>query len=99
MVSVPMITRKNAVSLLFDARAAVLAVVVLSLAATNSSITLIAGSRILPNGGSTELVATVLENSGQPVPNGTTVRFLASLGRVEPVEARTQNGVATATFI
>jgi hypothetical protein len=105
-----MITRKNAPSFLFDAPVRLAAVGVLCLAAaacnkaallapTNSTITLTAGSRILPNGGTTQLIATVLENSGQPVPNGTTVRFTASLGRVDPVEAETNNGVAVATFI
>lgn len=69
------------------------------LAPTNSTITLTAGTRILPTGGTTQLTATVLENSGQPVSNGTTVRFTASLGRVDPVEAQTQNGTAVATFV
>ena len=69
------------------------------LAPTNSTIQLSAGARIVPPGGTTELTAVVLENSGQPVPNGTTVRFTTSLGRIEPVEAQTRNGVATATFI
>jgi adhesin/invasin len=40
----------------------------------------------------------VLEQGGTPVQNGTTVRFQTNLGRVEPVEAQTRNGVATTTF-
>ena len=68
------------------------------LAPTQSTITLTSGTRILPPGGSTTLTAVVLENSGQSVPNGTTVRFTTSLGRVEPAEAQTTNGAATATF-
>ena len=68
------------------------------LAPTNSRISLVAGSRVVPIGGSTTLEATVLENSGSPVPNGTTVRFTANLGRVDPAEAQTQNGVARTTF-
>jgi hypothetical protein len=94
----------------FDARLVLAAGVLLSLAAyacdtapllapTNSSISLNASTRIVPLGGSSELQATVLENSGTPVPNGTTVRFTASLGRVEPAEAQTRNGVATAMFV
>ena len=110
MVIAPMISRKNALSALYDARVRVVAVAMAFLALascnkaallapTNSTITLVAASRILPNGGTTQLTATVLENSGQPVPNGTTVRFTASLGRVDPIEAETSNGVAVATFI
>lgn len=68
------------------------------LAPTNSRITLTASSRVVPLNGTTELQATVLENSGSPVPNGTTVRFSTNLGRVEPVESQTRNGVAVATF-
>ena len=100
---------RAAFSSLFDARplaAAVAAACVLAsgcdraalLAPTNSRITLTASNRVLPTGGSTSLTATVLENSGSPVPNGTTVRFLTTLGRVDPVEAQTSNGVAVATF-
>jgi hypothetical protein len=64
-----------------------------------SSISLTVASQVVPPGGSTELTAIVLENSGQPVPNGTTVRFTTSLGRIEPFEAQTRNGVATAMFV
>jgi hypothetical protein len=67
-------------------------------APTSSTITLNASARILPVGGSTQLTAVVLEGAGTVVQNGTTVRFSASLGRVEPVETQTQNGVATAMF-
>lgn len=67
-------------------------------APTNSTIMLNAGTRVLPTGGSTQIEASVIESSGTPVQNGTTVRFSTSLGRVEPVEAQTKNGVATATF-
>lgn len=112
MVIVPMISRKNALLPQYDApvRLAAVALILVAavttacnkvalLAPTNSSISLTAGNRILPNGGTTQLTATVLENSGQPVPNGTTVRFTASLGRVDPVEAQTTNGVAVTTFV
>jgi len=68
------------------------------LAPTNSSVTLDAGTRVLETGGSTSLSAMVIESSGTPVQNGTTVRFTTSLGRVDPVEAQTRNGVATTTF-
>jgi PKD repeat protein len=68
------------------------------LAPSGSTLTLNAGSTVLPTGGSTTVTATVIESAGTPVHNGTTVRFTTSLGRVEPVEAQTNNGIATATF-
>ena len=67
-------------------------------APTNSTIVLSAGTRVLPVGGSTQLTAEVIEQAGTPVQNGTTVRFFTSLGRVEPAEAQTRNGIATAMF-
>jgi hypothetical protein len=68
------------------------------LAPTNSTVTIDAGSRVVETGGSTSVSAMVLEQSGTPVQNGTTVRFTTTLGRLEPVEAQTRNGVATSTF-
>ncbi|MBI3048347.1 MAG: Ig-like domain-containing protein, partial [Acidobacteria bacterium] len=53
---------------------------------------------MLPTGGSTEVTASVVEEAGTPVQNGTTVRFSASLGRVDPVEVQTRNGLAITTF-
>jgi adhesin/invasin len=69
------------------------------LAPTNSTVTIDAQSRVLPTGGSTEVTATVLESGGTPVQNGTVVRFTTSLGRLDPVEAQTRNGVAVTTFL
>jgi len=69
------------------------------LAPTNSSITLSASTRVLPLGGQTEISAFVIEPAGTPVQNGTTVRFVTSLGTMSPVETQTHNGVATATFL
>lgn len=105
-----MISRASGRASLVDARLVLAAVLIASAAIVacdtapllgpiNSRITLTVSDRVLPTGGSATLTATVLENSGSPVPNGTTVRFIASLGRVEPVEAQTTNGVATATFL
>ena len=37
----------------------------------------------------------VIESAGTPVQNGTVVTFTTTLGRIEPVEARTQNGKVT----
>jgi adhesin/invasin len=48
--------------------------------------------------GSTEVTATVLEQAGTPVQNGTTVRFTSSLGTMNPAEVQTRNGMATSRF-
>ena len=77
-------------------------------------ITLISATNVLPINGSTEVVAVLIENgtsgsgqggtggttsSGTPVHNGTLVTFTTSLGKIEPVEARTVNGRVTVTLI
>lgn len=67
-------------------------------APSQSTITLSAGQRILALNASIEITAVVIEASGSPVQNGTTVRFTTSLGRVDPVEVETRNGIATTTF-
>jgi hypothetical protein len=68
------------------------------LAPTNSTVTIDAQSRVVPTGGSTAVTAMVIESSGTPVQNGTVVRFTTTLGRMDPVEAQTRNGMATTTF-
>jgi adhesin/invasin len=67
-------------------------------APASSSITVSAPTRTLPTGGSTQVSAEVIEQGGTPVQNGTTVRFTTNLGRVDPPEVQTRNGVATTTF-
>jgi adhesin/invasin len=68
------------------------------LAPTSSTVTIDAQTRVVAIGGNTEVTATVIESSGTPVQNGTVVRFTTTLGRLDPVEAQTRNGVATTTF-
>ncbi len=68
------------------------------LAPQSSTITLSTSSTVVQANGATEIRATVLEPSGTPVQNGTTVTFSTNLGTVAPGDARTQNGVATAQF-
>jgi len=68
------------------------------MAPTNSTITVSAPTQVLASGGSPEITAFVLEGGGTPVQNGTSVRFSSTLGRVEPVEAQTTNGLAVTTF-
>lgn len=72
-------------------------------------ITLVSATNVLPINGSTDLVAVLIENgtsgtgtgnattpsAGTAVHNGTLVTFTTSLGRIEPFEARTQNGRVT----
>jgi PKD repeat protein len=68
-------------------------------APTESTITLYASSTTLGLNSSTEIVATVIESSGTPVQNGTVVTFTTTLGTIEPIEARTNNGKATVKLL
>ena len=68
-------------------------------APTQSFIQLFATGSAVPPGGSLEIVATVTEAAGTPVQNGTVVSFITSLGRMDPAEARTHNGKASARLI
>jgi Bacterial Ig-like domain (group 1)/PKD domain len=52
----------------------------------------------IPVNGSAEVIATVIEQAGTPPQNGTVVTFSATLGSVEPREARTEAGKAYARF-
>lgn len=67
-------------------------------APAGSTVNLSAQDRVLPIGGSTQVQATVIESAGTPVQNGTTVQFSTTLGRVDPPEAQTHNGIAVTTF-
>ena len=74
-----------------------------------------ATSSSVPATGSVEIIAVLLEQgttpsgtgsgtsttpaSGTPVHNGTLVSFTTTIGRIEPAEARTQNGQVKVTFI
>ncbi len=64
-------------------------------APTESTISLFATASSISATGSTDIVATVIESAGTPVQNGTVVTFTTTLGRIEPVDARTQNGKVT----
>jgi hypothetical protein len=67
-------------------------------APSGGSVSLTSAALVLPIGGSTEVSAFVAESGGTPVQNGTMVRFTTNLGRVDPVEAHTNNGRAVTTF-
>jgi len=68
-------------------------------APSGSALTVSAGSTFVQPGGTTEITAYVVEQSGTAVQNGTTVHFSTNFGRVDPVDAQTRNGYATTTFI
>lgn len=95
------------------------------LAPSGSVITIFPAATTIPANGSTEIVATVIENgttatpppanggtdggaatpggtsspgAGTPVQNGTVVTFTTTIGRLEPTEARTQNGQVRVRF-
>jgi hypothetical protein len=69
------------------------------LAPQQSTITVSSNSSVVQANGTAQIRATVLEQSGTPVQNGTTVTFTTNLGAVSPTEARTVNGVATVQFV
>jgi hypothetical protein len=69
------------------------------MAPSASTITLVISSTVVPVNGTATVAASVIEPAGTPVQNGTVVTFVASLGRLEPAEARTENGKATVRFI
>jgi adhesin/invasin len=62
------------------------------------TLTLTAVPSTLPVGNSSTLTATVTDQYGNAVADGTVVSFTTSLGNVSPVTATTVNGVATATL-
>ena len=64
-------------------------------APTESTIQLFSTAPSVPLNGSIDLVATITEKAGTPVPDGTLVSFVTTLGRVDPSETRTTNGKAT----
>jgi Bacterial Ig-like domain (group 1)/PKD domain len=68
-------------------------------APTESTIQLFATGSSVPLTGGVDLIATVTEEPGTPVQNGTVVTFTTTLGRIEPPEARTTNGRATVRLL
>jgi hypothetical protein len=68
------------------------------LAPSGSTITLTIGETSLPLNGTLPVTAVVIEGSGTAPQNGTVVTFTSSLGHFDPIEARTQNGLARTTF-
>ncbi len=70
------------------------------LAPSGSTITLIASATALPVNGSTTLIAQVIEASGTPPQQGTTVSFTTTLGSFQPSQAETDiSGRAIVKFL
>ena len=67
-------------------------------APVGSTISIFSTTTTLAPGGTAEISAIVIEEAGTPVHDGTVVRFSATLGTVNPVEAETHDGVAVTTF-
>jgi len=65
---------------------------------SSSTVTLMANPTMLPAGNASVLTATVINQFGNPVANGTVVSFTTSLGSISPVTATTIGGVVTATL-
>ena len=63
-----------------------------------STISATAETILLQPGETTEVTAVVVEEAGTPVHDGTVVRFSATLGRMDPETAKTEDGVARSTF-
>ena len=68
-------------------------------APTESTIQLFSTAPSVPLNGSIDLIATITEEAGTPVPDGTLVSFTTTLGRIDPSETRTNNGKATVKLI
>lgn len=68
-------------------------------APTQSVIQLFSTAQSVPLNGSADLIATITEQAGTPVPDGTLVSFTTTLGRLDPSETRTNNGKATVKLI
>jgi subtilisin family serine protease/protocatechuate 3,4-dioxygenase beta subunit len=63
-----------------------------------ANLALVAAPSTLPVGSLSALTATVTDQFGNPVANGTVVSFTTNLGSVSPITRVTTNGVATATL-
>jgi PKD repeat protein len=68
-------------------------------APTKSTIQVFSTASTVPLNGTVDVVASVIESAGTPVQNGTLVTFTATLGRMDPAEARTENGKVTVKFV
>jgi PKD repeat protein len=68
-------------------------------APTKSIIAIYATAASVPVNGSVDVIATVTEEAGTPVQDGTLVSFTTTLGRLEPSQARTTAGQVTVKLV
>lgn len=68
------------------------------LAPTQSTIILVPSTTVVAANGTAQITASVIEQAGTVVQNGTLVTFTTNLGSIEPREGRTQNGQVTVEF-
>lgn len=68
------------------------------LAPTESTVTVFAADQVLQINGSTQITASVIEQAGTQVHDGTLVTFTTNLGRLSSPDAQTRGGSATVTF-
>jgi len=71
----------------------------MALTAPTKSVIALYASAAPANDGSFTLIATVTEEAGTPVQNGTLVTFTTTLGRLDPTSAETTNGQATVKLV
>ena len=67
-------------------------------APAGSIVVVTASDPVIPLGGQTMLTAVVTERSQVPVDRDTVVTFQTTLGRVDPLEGRTVDGIVTTTL-
>jgi hypothetical protein len=68
-------------------------------APTQLSVSVSAVADIVPPNGVAQITAAVADQNGAPAPDGTTVQFTTTLGRMDPAQTSTRLGVATAAFV
>jgi hypothetical protein len=70
------------------------------LAPTGSTITLTASATALPSNGTTDIIAQVIQPSGNPPHSGTHITFTTTLGSIQPSDATTDiSGRAVVKFV
>ena len=69
------------------------------LAPTGSTVMLVASQAELPLDGQSVITASVTEEAGTPVQNGTEVTFSTTLGTLDTQHARTKDGRATVRLL
>ena len=69
------------------------------LAPTGSTVRLVAGQAVIPLDGESLITASVTEEAGTPVQNGTEITFSTTLGTLDTQQARTTDGRASVRLL